>query len=161
MAMTRRSTASGLVGIALAAFLLSGCSADEKLTPLSEGGGSATSSPAPTDSTKKAGEQSTEEACQVLKDDVEETMSSISATDPTDPVAAAAAVTALSETFSATAATIDNAEVRAAADSAGAAFVGYGEALSTVAADPTQTDVAVAAQADLKTALGDLGEVCP
>jgi hypothetical protein len=158
MAISRRSTASGIAGIALAAtLLLSGCSADEKLTPVDDGGDAATSSPQPSDS----GTQSTEEACGILQDGVEETMNTLEAGDASDPAVAAAAVAAISESFGAAADQIDNAEVRAAADAAGESFLAYGEALEAVSADPAQTESAVAAQTELETALGELGEVCP
>jgi hypothetical protein len=165
VAPSRRTTANALAGIALAALLLTGCSG---------GGGEIVgeaSSSAP-DSGSESGSgagQTTEEACEVLKTGVTDTIEKLQAglsEIQTDPAAASAAVGSLATAFEESAADVTNKDVRVVADDATAALAEFSTQIQAYAANPeaadatTQKAVTDSATA-VQTAMTKVGTTCP
>jgi hypothetical protein len=165
VAPSRRTTANALAGIALAALLLTGCST---------GGGEITgdaSSSAPESGSESGSEagQTTEEACEVLKTGVTETIEKLQAglsEIRTDPAAASTAVSSLATAFEESAADVTNKDVRVVADDATAALAEFSTQIQAFAANPdtadeaTQKAVTDSATA-VQTAMTKVGTTCP
>jgi hypothetical protein len=162
VAPSRRTTANALAGIALAALLLTGCSAG---TP----GDSAESSTAAPEPEAGGSGQSTEEACEVLKVGVTDTMEQLQAglgDIASDPAAASAAVTSLAAAFEETAADVTNEDVRVVADDATTALNEFSTQIEGYAANPEGADAATQkavtdSATAVQTAMTKLGATCP
>ena len=150
MATSRRTIATTLTGIAFASLLLAGCTT----------GGSGD------DSGSGASNQSTDQACEVLKGGVQDTIAELQsglADLQADPAKAAAAVETLAAAFEDTATDVTNDDVRKVADDATNALNDFSEQISAYAADPEsvdQTAVTDSATA-VQSAMTKLGVTCP
>jgi hypothetical protein len=153
LATSRRTIATAFAGFAFASLVLVGCSA---------GGSDAGSG----DSGAAPSSQSTEEACTVLKDGVQKTMTDLQsglADLQSDPDKAAKAVDTLADAFEDTAKDVKNKDVRTVTDDATDALNAFSEQITAYAADPTsvdQTAVTDSATA-VQTSMTKLGATCP
>lgn len=131
---------------ALLALLFTGCAAGGA-APAADG-----TSDAKTDTSEAApaGDQSKEEACELVKTTLAE-LEGLSSVDTSDPAAALEAFKGAEQTVNETAAQISNAEVKTAADSAAAAMTEYVTYVDGMLADPANADVS--AMGDHLTAL--------
>jgi hypothetical protein len=170
VAPSRRTTATALAGITLAALLLTGCSAGSGeiiATPSSSASPSSTPDPE-SDAGSSAGGQSKADACEVLKTGLTGTIESLqtSMSDmSTDPAAASAAVASLAEAFEETAADVTNEEVRGLADDTTAALNDFSQKIQGVGASPQTADEAtrnalIASATEVQTTMGKIGTTC-
>jgi PBP1b-binding outer membrane lipoprotein LpoB len=161
LATSRRTTASTLAGIALAALLLTGCSAGG-----SDEASGESSSAAPEETSVAAEPQTAEESCEILKAGVEDTLTELQSglsTIQTDPDAAAAAVTSLAAAFGDTAEDVTNEDVRAVADDATTALTDFSAVIADYANDPTNADqtVVMDSATAVQDAMTQLQTTCP
>ena len=153
MATSRRTIATTLTGIAFASLLLAGCTTGGSGDDAGDSGAAASS-------------QTTDEACEVLKGGVQDTLTDLQAglNDlATDPGKAAEAVGTLAAAFEDTASDVTNDDVRTVADDATNALNDFSEQITAYAADPEsvdQTAVTDSATA-VQTAMTKLGATCP
>jgi len=153
LATSRRTIATTLTGIAFASLLLAGCTTGGSGDDAGDSGAAASS-------------QTTDEACEVLKGGVQDTLTDLQAglNDlATDPGKAAEAVGTLAAAFEDTASDVTNDDVRTVADDATNALNDFSEQITAYAADPEsvdQTAVTDSATA-VQTAMTKLGATCP
>jgi hypothetical protein len=155
LATSRRTIATTLTGLALAGLLLAGCTSGGSGDDAGDSGAGA-----------GASNQTTEQACEVLKGGVQDTLTDLQAglsELSTDPGKAAEAVGTLAAAFEDTAGDVTNDDVRAVADDATNALDDFSEQITAYAADPEsvdQTAVTDSATA-VQNAMTKLGATCP
>jgi hypothetical protein len=162
--MPSRRHVSAFAVLALGGLLLTGCasiSTSSEGASESEGSGSDSSS---TDM-NTATDQTVAEACKELQEGLSASTSALqnSMTQlSTDPNAAAAELDAFIEEFAAVRDGLGNAEVKAAADSAGAAYEELVAQAKSVAADPASVDQTAFMETmdNVQTELSAVGELC-
>lgn len=155
MPTSRRTIATTLTGIAFASLLLAGCTTGGSGDDAGDSGSGA-----------GASSQTTDEACEVLKGGVQDTLTDLQAglNDlATDPGKAAEAVGTLAAAFEDTASDVTNDDVRTVADDATNALNDFSEQITAYAADPESVDQSAVTDSAtaVQTAMTKLGATCP
>lgn len=158
MTATRPIAAASL---ALLALLFTGCAAGTADTGSSDGAKTEASAEAET-----TADQSTQEACDLMKGSLEELVTLTSGENAgalaTDPSAAVAALKTAEASMREAAADVTNDEIAAPATAASAAMTEYVAFLDTVVADPANADMAKLGDqvTALQSGITGLSEVC-